>query len=224
MAWPHSQDYNEAIQNLSQNFQDPELRQGEAPVDDLGLPRPCSGNFADVYEVRCPAGGNRWAVKCFTREVRERYAAVCSHLEQARLPFAVDFQFLDQGVRIHGQWYPIVKMRWVEGRTLNQFVRDSLDKPALLDGLLQIWVRMAKRLHPRQAGLVCLGRRNLAPQPAGERELARPVCRLRGRHLLRAAVPGALQSDPGLEAGEHFRSADIRADAGSQTGRPEKGG
>ena len=41
------------------------------------------------------------------------------HLQQARLPFAVDFQYLEQGIRIHGQWYPILKMRWVEGLLLN---------------------------------------------------------------------------------------------------------
>jgi WD40 repeat protein len=37
-------------------------------------------------------------------------------------------------------------MRWVEGLTLNAFVRNSLDKPALLDALAQIWSRMARRL------------------------------------------------------------------------------
>ena len=37
-------------------------------------------------------------------------------------------------------------MQWVEGFLLNEFVHDNLDKPALLDGLGQIWLRMAKRL------------------------------------------------------------------------------
>ena len=50
------------------SFADPELQQGEASTNALGMPMPRSGNFADVYEVRCP-NGSRWAVKCFTREV-----------------------------------------------------------------------------------------------------------------------------------------------------------
>jgi len=154
MAWPLNQDYNEAIQDPRSCLSDPELRDGEAVCNALGLPRPRSGNFADVYEVNCPASGGRYAVKCFTREVRglqARYQAISEHLHQAKLPFTVDFKYLDKGIQIRGQWYPILKMQWVEGLTLNEFVRQHLDRPAMLDGLLQIWTRMAKRL--REANL-----------------------------------------------------------------------
>ncbi len=152
MAWPHSQDYNEAVQSPRVNFSDPELRAGQAATDALGIPRPCSGNFADVYQVE--SSGTRWAVKCFTRQVAglgERYAAVSAHLRRADLPFTVDFQYLEQGVRTRGAWYPVVKMRWVEGLTLNEFVRANVDRPALLEALGQIWLRMAVRL--REANL-----------------------------------------------------------------------
>jgi hypothetical protein len=147
MAWPVPQDFNEAVQSPASSFADPELRAGAAVTDALGIPRPCSGNFADVYQVRCP--GAAWAVKCFTRQVaglRERYAAVSDHLGRARLPFGVDFQYVERGIRVGGAWFPVVKMRWVEGLTLNEFVRDNLDKPALLDALGHIWLRMARRL------------------------------------------------------------------------------
>ena len=53
MTWPLSQDYNEAIQSPKSNFADPDLRRGEAVANALGLPMPYSGNFADVYQVRC---------------------------------------------------------------------------------------------------------------------------------------------------------------------------
>jgi hypothetical protein len=53
MAWPQSQDYNEAIQNSQLCFKDPELRQGQPATNPLGMPLPCSGNFADVFQVRC---------------------------------------------------------------------------------------------------------------------------------------------------------------------------
>jgi DNA-binding beta-propeller fold protein YncE len=148
MGWPLSQDYNEAIQSPATSFRDPELRQGEAVLNPLGLPLPRSGNFADVYETTCP-GGAKWAVKCFTRPVagqHERYAAISRHLQDVRLPFAVAFQYLDEGIRVRGRWYPVLKMRWVEGLLLNEFVRDNVDRPALLENLLVIWARMARRL------------------------------------------------------------------------------
>jgi HEAT repeat protein len=37
-------------------------------------------------------------------------------------------------------------MQWVEGLTLNAFVRQYADKPAIMKTLLQVWVRMAARL------------------------------------------------------------------------------
>ncbi len=154
MSWPLSQDYNEAIQDPQGSLADPELRGGEATTNALGMPMPRSGNFADVYEFNCPASNSKWAVKCFTRQVpglRERYSEISRCLQATRLPFGVDFQYLEQGIRIRGQWYPILKMRWIEGLLLNEFVRANLDKPALLGQLNLIWGRMAKRL--REAGI-----------------------------------------------------------------------
>ena len=152
MPWPLSQDYNEAIQTPTQCFSDPELRQGEAVCNAMGMPVPCSGNFADVYAVQ--AGQRKWAVKCFTRQIpglKERYAEVSKYLQQVKLPFMVDFQFLEQGIRVRGTWYPILKMQWVEGFPLNDFVRDNLDKPQVLQTLCQIWLKLAVRL--REANL-----------------------------------------------------------------------
>ena len=81
MGWPQSQEYNEAIQNPASCFQDAELRAGEAVTNALGVPLPCSGNFADVYQMRC--GNTRFAVKCFTRgepkSLRMRYAHIDDH-------------------------------------------------------------------------------------------------------------------------------------------------
>ena len=170
MTWPLSQDYNEAIQSPASNFADPDLRRGQAAANSFGLPMPCSGNFADVYQVGCP-DGSRWAVKCFTREVpglRERYADISQHLRRAKLPFTVDFSYLEQGIRVAGRWYPVLKMQWVEGFPLNQFVARAADKPALLDGLLQIWARMAKYLRLMKVGHCDLQHGNILLVPESD--------------------------------------------------------
>src|SRR5438067_13833174 len=122
MGWPQSQDYNEAIQNPQTSFADPELRGGQAVTNALGMPMPRSGNFADVNEF-AGVSGAKWAIKCFTRAVpglRARYTEISKHLIQARLPFTVDFEFLERGIRIRGDWYPVLKMQWVEGFLLNE--------------------------------------------------------------------------------------------------------
>ena len=121
----HATDYNEAIQNPQVCFADADLREGHA--DGLmGLPLPFSGNFADVYKMLGPNGKN-WAVKCFTREVQglhDRYQAISDHLQERSKPFMVEFQYLEQGIKVKGAWFPIVKMSWVEGFALNEFVAE----------------------------------------------------------------------------------------------------
>jgi hypothetical protein len=152
MAWPLSQDYNEAVQNPATSFADPDLRAAQPALNTLGMPLPRSGNFADVYELR-GAGGARWAVKCFTREIprlRERYAQIAEHLGRAGLPFVVEFQYVEQGIRVGSSWYPVLKMRWVEGYLLNEFVRDNLGKPEVLSALGRLWPKMGRRLRKAQ--------------------------------------------------------------------------
>src|SRR5579871_2880557 len=110
MPWPTLTDYNEAIQNPQANFQDPELRAGEVETNALGLPRPISGGFATVYRLK--QGHREWAVRCFQREFADqqrRYDAISRHLGAARLRYTVGFEFLTQGIRVAGAWFPILK-------------------------------------------------------------------------------------------------------------------
>jgi hypothetical protein len=147
MPWPVAQDYNEAVQEPRLCFADDELRAGQVITNALGLPVPCSGNFADVYAI--VSGQRKWAVKCFTREVhglRERYGHISTYLTRVQLPFMVDFGFLEQGIRIDGQWYPVVKMPWIEGQTLNTFLKEQASSPGALNTLAQIWRKMDDRL------------------------------------------------------------------------------
>ena len=190
MAWPRATDFMEAVQDLRVSVEDEELRDGEVARTPLGLPMLWSGNFADVFKIHCPATGNTWALKCFTREVSgqcDRYRRIAAHLEQAQLPFTVDFQYLEQGIRIDGGRFPVLKMRWVEGLTLAEFVEEHLDRPGNLKMLLDLWVKLAARL--REAGMAHadLQHGNVLLVPTSGRLLGAAADRLR-RHV--RAEPG----------------------------------
>lgn len=147
MAWPTPQEYNEAIQSPALCFSDAELRRGTPDLTPLGLPRPVTGNFASVYRLRC--GAHNWAVRCFFREYRDtgaRYAAIRDHLRASRLPHTVGFDYLDQGIRVNGAWQPILKMGWVEGVLLHDWIAAHLHQPASISAILQRWVEMVQRL------------------------------------------------------------------------------
>lgn len=171
MSWPTPQDYNEAIQNPGLSFEDPDLREGEPVTNPMGLPMPQSGSVGDVYEIRSPRSV-RFAVKCFTREpaadLKDRYALIAQHLREAKLPFTIKFAYVERGILAANDWRPIVKMEWVEGFKLNEFVQDSLKKPALLEGLFEIWTRMAERLSQAKVGHCDLQHGNVLLIPAAK--------------------------------------------------------
>lgn len=154
MSWPLSQDFNEAVQNPASAFGDPDLKGGTVGTNAMGVPIPRSGNYADVYQITA-ANGQKWAVKCFTRptsaHLDSRYAAVSEHLNNANLPFTVGFSYLPQGIRVRGQWYPIVKMQWVDGYPINGFVHENLNRSTILENMLSLWVRLCRRL--RETGM-----------------------------------------------------------------------
>ncbi len=169
MNWPTSQDYNEAIQNAASSFADPGLKSGAVTLNSLGLPVPRSGNFADVYQFK-GGDGKMWAVKCFTRKVdglQQRYLKIDEHLTKAKLPFTVGFKFFEQGIRVRGQWFPLLKMEWVEGFTLNEFVRDNASKPQYLHALVQMWGKLTARLRDADFAHADLQHCNVLLVPGG---------------------------------------------------------
>lgn len=147
MPWPTPQDYNEAIQNPQHCFADPELRAGRPEISALGLPRPITGNFASVYRVRCAK--RDWAVRCFFREFADqaqRYSAISRHLNACRLPYTVGFEYLQEGIKVRDTWYPILKMEWVAGELLSDYIGRHQHQTRRLDELAERWADMVKSL------------------------------------------------------------------------------
>ncbi|CAN7728419.1 protein kinase domain-containing protein [Paenibacillus sp. LjRoot56] len=148
MFWPTPQDYREAIQNPHICFQDPELQSGLPELDKLGLPRPISGSFASVYRIKC--GLSEWAIRCFTNNVKDqkdRYDAISSHLSSVNLPYMVPFEYLSEGIKINGNWFPVVKMQWVEGESLLYYIQRNLHNVEILKGLANQWLKIINELH-----------------------------------------------------------------------------
>ena len=211
MSWPKSTDYIEAVQNLRSSLCDEELREGRAAINAMGLPMLWSGHFADVYKIECPATGNVWALKCFTREVaglRERYRDIAAHLDQARLPFTVKFHYLDRGIRVGGEWFPALKMQWVEGLSLNQFVEHHVDRPRTLGQLLGLWPKLARRLREARMAHADLQHGNVILVPMRRAacitadRLRRDVCACSGGSTIGRAGPSGLPASAAVARGD----------------------
>ena len=153
--WPTMTDYQEAVQAPQICFADAQLKGGIPGLNKLGLPRPICGMFASVYEIE--GGGSKWAIKCFLRNIPDlhsRYAKIAKHIKSLSSPYFVTFEYLQKGIRIHGDFYPIVKMEWEEGLGLNQFVEQHLNDKAVLEQLQENWLQLLEAL---QVGNVAHG-------------------------------------------------------------------
>jgi hypothetical protein len=146
--WPTPQDYNEAVQTPSVAFGDDELRRATPELNALGLPKPVSGSFASVYQLKAKTGA-QWAVRCFLRNVpdqEQRYAHISGHLRANPLAYTVPFEFIRQGILIGGKWYPILKMQWVEGEPLTEWIQRHIDDAPALSDMRDRFLTMCRAL------------------------------------------------------------------------------
>lgn len=138
--WPLNIDFTAAIHNPSSSLDDGDLMLCQSKKDKRGLTKPSSsGNFAIVYELI--NGQRHWAVRCFLKQPvsdrQKRYAAISKYLNSHTLSYFVEFKFIEKGIRVNGQWYPILKMDWVQGITLDCYINKNIGNTAFIQTLLQ---------------------------------------------------------------------------------------
>ncbi|MEI6065436.1 MAG: pentapeptide repeat-containing protein, partial [Pseudanabaena sp. ELA748] len=151
-AWPLNIDFTIAVQNPHLCFADSDLKKASTAKNSRGRVLLWSGNFATVYKLTL--GDRAWAVRCFTRtpqsDVQRRYRLISEYLSQHQIPYLVDFEFLTQGVLVKGEWYPILKMDWVQGSELDRYIGEYIHDS-------QVLLRLERQLKQLQNDLQQVG-------------------------------------------------------------------
>ena len=115
-----------------------------------GIPMPAAGKSAVVFKAM--AGGVPQALRFFTRDDvsnSERYGALHEHFTSHGLESAVALpRWVDAGIRVNGRDWPVVRMQWVEGHTLNRHVEDLVERgdTASLASLAGSWRELVTRI------------------------------------------------------------------------------
>lgn len=148
-VWPSATDYQAALQHPAQAFRDPLLQAARAETNRMGVPRARSGQFAIVYKL--VNGIDAKAVRVFRdpqADRQERYRAVSDHVGQARPRGLVGFAYDPQGIRVVGQWYPVLVMDWVSGPSLAEWMgeRVRLRETERLGQMSHRWARLVAEL------------------------------------------------------------------------------
>ena len=149
--YPLLSEYIEAILSADDNLE--ELRGLKPVLDSAGRPMMSSGNYAVVFKMRDPAG-RYYALKCFLREQEERnerYKCISKRLNEVYSPYFVNVSFYDHELFVDSanserSEFPVLLMDWVDGLTLNEFVRQNLDSDIKLKHLAYSFGEMASWL------------------------------------------------------------------------------
>ena len=155
MNYPIISEYVKAIKVAEDNF---EVLTNLRPVLDAdGEPVMTSGNFAVVFKMKDVQTGKLHAVKCFLKEQEgraEAYRQIAEELEYVNSTFLTPIKYLDKELFVDtsnsdDSEFPVLLMDWVEGLTLDKYIREHIDDQYELSMLAYQFSRLAMWLMPQ---------------------------------------------------------------------------
>ena len=155
MPFPLISEYIEAIKSAEDNFE--KLSYLRPVLGDDGLPVMTSGNFAVVFKMKDEQSGKFYAVKCFTKEQEgraEAYREIAKELKNVSSPYILSIRYLDKELFVDTDQtneteFPVLLMDWVEGKTLDKYLRENLDDKFVLEMLAYRFSQLAQWLIPQ---------------------------------------------------------------------------
>lgn len=122
-----------------------------------GQPVMSSGNFAVVFKMQDKETGKLYALKCFTKEQEGRedaYHQIADELKNVDSPYLVPLRYLDKELFVDTDQtdeteFPVLLMDWVEGKTLDKYLRENLDDKYALEMLAYRFSQLAQWLIPQ---------------------------------------------------------------------------
>ncbi len=152
MNYPLISEYVEAIRLAEENLE--QLAHLRPVLDSDGNPVMSSGNFAVVFKMCSEQDGRCYALKCFIKDQQgrnESYRLIADELEFVSSDFLVPIKFCDKELFVDTDAcseteFPVVVMDWVEGITLDRYVRQNLHDQYALQMLTYQFCRMASWL------------------------------------------------------------------------------
>ena len=155
MNYPLISEYIEAIKSAEDNFK--ELSYLRPVLGDDGLPVMTGGNFAVVFKMKDERDGKFYAVKCFTKEQEgraEAYREIAKELKDVSSPYLASIRYLEKELFVDTDQtieteFPVLMMDWVEGKTLDIYLRENLDDKYALEMLAYRFSQLAQWLIPQ---------------------------------------------------------------------------
>ena len=152
MKYPLISEYVKSIKYPEENFN--KLSNLRPVIDTDGNPIMSSGNFAVVFKMEDRQSRKLYAVKCFLREQEgrnENYRLIASELEYLSSTYLTPIQYLEKELFVdttqgNDTEFPVLLMDWVEGPTLDKYIRKNIHDPYKLALITYQFCRMGSWL------------------------------------------------------------------------------
>ena len=149
MEYPLISEYIDSILSSEDNFS--ELTSLRPVLDGNGKPVMSSGNFAVVFKMRDESDGKTYAVKCFLKDQEgrdESYRKIAGELEVVSSSYILPLRYLENELFVDSdqcdcEEFPVVVMEWVEGETLDSYLKLHLKEKHELEMLSYHFNRMS---------------------------------------------------------------------------------
>lgn len=149
MNYPLITEYLQSIASSEDNLD--QLSHLRPVLDDHGEPYRSSGAFAVVFKMQDPASGKCYALKCFTEEQSgraEAYRLIAEELSAVDSPYITAVQYYDKELFVDSSCadeseFPVLLMDWVEGITMEQYIRENHQDSTKMQWLCYRFCRMA---------------------------------------------------------------------------------
>jgi hypothetical protein len=173
--FPSATDYQQVLQNPAQAFTHPGMQQATFARDSWGLPEPVTGSSAAVFQATI--GADDYALRCYTRadaSSQERYEALDRYVTAHSLTdYVASVSWFEGAVRVRGSTWPVVRMEWIDGRILDEYVGYLVEKrnTAALGTIAAQWRELVKTLQDAQFAHGDLQHRNVLVDQRGRLRL-----------------------------------------------------
>lgn len=112
-----------------------------------------SGAFAAVFKGSYDE--KTYAIRCFLtveKNTIERYKIICDYLKKINSSWKTDCEFIDDEIMFNGKSFPVLKMEWVEGDLINNFITKYLNSNDVLSEIQEKLVNISNDLESHGIG------------------------------------------------------------------------
>lgn len=167
MKLPTIRDYISAIEN-SKTVKVAEL-QGGCPVSKNGNLLRYSGGFCVVFPYN--ANCKKYAVRCWhasLSQAKDRVRLIAEDLNKTKLPYFVNFKYVDNAINTPFGPQPIVLMDWVDAKPIKEYIELNLGESLKLKELAKNFLEMVVTLHANNISHGDLQHGNILVKPGGD--------------------------------------------------------